>query len=276
MNGIVSQNTTNIASSSEDDYVNNINNVITAQDLKVVTIFPTKNEESTIENAVNVATRSKFKPGEILVDAYTSDSTADLAKKAGATVIQQPEQIFPGKGNAMKAGLKEAVRNQAADIALFLDADISNLSCEWIDKLIEALIQNNCDMSRGFYQRQPRDAAVTKLIARPMMNIFFPELSHFEQPLSGEVCARRQIWEKLLGITGSPDGWGIDIWFLIETAVLGYHSKEVFLGSKNHTSYEDYKDDVVKLSKMAEQVEITIIREAIKYGRLHLQGNVKV
>ncbi len=46
-------------------------------------------------------------------------------------------------------------------------------------------------MSRGFYQRQPRDVAVTMLTARPMLNIFFPELTHFEQPLSGEVCARK-------------------------------------------------------------------------------------
>jgi len=50
----------------------------------------------------------------------------------------------------------------------------------------------------------------------------------------------------------------------------------VFMGSKIHTSYESYKEDVAKLSKMAEQVEITIIREAIKYGRMHLQGNVKI
>jgi hypothetical protein len=62
----------------------------------------------------------------------------------------------------------------------------------------------------------------------------------------------------------------------METAMLGYHSKDIFLGSKDHTSYEDYKDDVAKLSKMAEQVEITTIREAIKHGRLHLQYNVKV
>jgi hypothetical protein len=191
--------------------------------------------------------------------------------KGGAVVIQQPEKIFPGKGIAMKAGLREAINNRAADIALFLDADIKNLSPDWIDKMVDALIRNNCDMSRGFYQRQSRDAAVTKLIARPMLNIFFPEVSHFEQPLSSEVCARRQMWERLLDVQGSPDGWGIDIWFLIETAMLGYQSKEVFLGNKDHTSYEDYKEDVAKLSKMAEQVEITIIREAIKYGRPHLR-----
>jgi hypothetical protein len=81
--------------------------------------------------------------------------------KAGAVVIQQPEKIFPGKGNAMKAGLREAIKNQAANVALFLDADIKNLSSDWIDKLVDALIQNNCDMSRGYYERQSRDALIT-------------------------------------------------------------------------------------------------------------------
>jgi glycosyltransferase involved in cell wall biosynthesis len=258
------------------DITDSISPLIPEQKLKVATIFPAKNEEGTIENAVHVASTSKFNPDIIVVDAYSSDSTAELATKAGAAVIQQPEQIFPGKGNAMKAGLREAINNRAADIILFLDSDINNLSSEWVDNLVYALIQNNSDMTRGFYQRQSRDAAVTKLIARPMLNIFFPELSQFEQPLSGEVCARRQMWERLLAVQGSPDGWGIDIWFLIETAMLGYHIKEVFMGNKIHTSYESYKEDVAKLSKMAEQVEITIIREAIKYGRMHLQGDVKI
>jgi glycosyltransferase involved in cell wall biosynthesis len=259
---------------------NNINNNsrggTSGQEPKVAVIFPTKNEESTIEKVVHVASTSKFNPEIVVVDAYSSDNTSELAMKAGAVVIQQPEKIFPGKGIAMKAGLGEAINNRGADIALFLDADIKNLSSDWVDRLVNALLQNNCDMSRGYYERQSRDAAVTKLIARPMLNIFFPEVSHIEQPLSGEVCARRQMWQKLLNVPDSPNGWGIDVWFLMETAMLGYHSKDIFLGSKDHTSYEDYKDDVAKLSKMAEQVEITIIREAIKHGRLHLQYNVKV
>jgi len=113
-----------------------------------------------------------------------------------------------------------------------------------------------------------------------MLHTFFPELSHFEQPLSGEVCARRQVWENLLnrenGSSSTPDGWGIDVWFLIEAAISGYHIKEIFMGTKEHTSFEDYREDVSKLSKMAEQVEFTIIREAIKYDRLGLQQNVNV
>ena len=67
-----------------------------------------------------------------------------------------------------------------------------------------------------------------------------------------------------IGTKGSPHGWGIDVWFLIESAMQGYNIKDVFMGSKEHTSFEDYREDVGKLSKMAEQVEFTIIREAIK------------
>jgi hypothetical protein len=31
----------------------------------------------------------------------------------------------------------------------------------------------------------------------------------------------------------SPDGWGIDVWFLIEAAMSGYNIKEVFMGAKD-------------------------------------------
>jgi hypothetical protein len=47
------------------------------------------------------------------------------------------------------------------------------------------------------------------------------------------------------------------------------------MGMKEHTSFEDYRDDVSKLSKMAEQVEF-MIREAIKHDRLELQKKVNV
>jgi glycosyltransferase involved in cell wall biosynthesis len=257
---------------------NNKENQSQNSDAKVIVIFPAKNEEGTIERAISTAKQSYYKPEILVVDAYSTDKTSELAMKAGASVIQQPAQVFPGKGLAMKAGLKESIgRLQApTDIILFLDADIRNLTPEWVDNLVRSLIDDNCDMSRGFYTRHARDAAVTKLIARPMLHIFFPELSHFEQPLSGEVCARAQVWESLLKINPSPDGWGIDVWFLIESAMSGYNIKEVFMGTKEHTSFEDYKEDISKLSKMAEQVEFTIIREAIKHGRLELQNKVNI
>jgi hypothetical protein len=97
---------------------------------------------------------------------------------------------------------------------------------------------------------------------------------------SGEVCARRKVWEDLLkrdhGSDSTRDRWVIDVWFLIEAAISWYHVKEIFMGTKEHTSFEDYREDVSNLSKMAERVEFTIIREAIKYDRLELQKKVNV
>ena len=54
----------------------------------------------------------------------------------------------------MKTGLREAIKIKA-DIILFLDADILNLTPEWIDKLVDGC--TNCDMVRGYYQRHARD-----------------------------------------------------------------------------------------------------------------------
>ncbi|WP_158384888.1 glycosyltransferase [Candidatus Nitrososphaera evergladensis] len=234
---------------------------------KVAIIFCTKNSARTIENAIANVKQSPYAPSIIVIDGFSNDNTIELAKKAGATIaIEQPERKFPGKGIAMKAGLQEAEK-MGAHIALFLDADIKNLTSEWVDALVEPVVERGYDMTRGFYERHPKDAAVTKLIARPMISVFFPELSGFEQPLSGEVCANIRVWTDLLK-RNPPDGWGIDVWFLIEVAVLGHKVKEIFLGKKEHASFDAYREDVGKLSKMSEQVLFTIMQEAVKYNRL--------
>ena len=238
---------------------------------RIVVIFPTKNEEDTIEHVIRTARKSHYNPEVIVVDAYSSDRTVKIANDNGAKVIEQDNRMFPAKGIAMKKGISEAIKYNA-NMVLFLDADIKNLTPEWVDKLVEGC--SNCDMVRGYYQRHGRDAPVTKLIARPMISVFFPEISQFEQPLSGEVCARTEVWNRLL-IQNPPDGWGIDVWFLIEAAMAGYQIKEIYLGTKEHTSFEDYREDVGKLAKMAEQVEFTILKEAIKYGRIDRHENVK-
>ena len=85
----------------------------------------------------------------------------------------------------------------------------------------------------------------------------------------------KEVWKSLLE-KNPPDGWGIDVWFLIEAVMSGYQIKEIFLGHKEHTSFEDYREDIGKLAKMAEQVEFTIIKEAFKHGRIDLHGAVNI
>ncbi|MFQ5941429.1 MAG: glycosyltransferase [Nitrososphaerales archaeon] len=241
---------------------------------KVTVIFPARNVETTIKACIEAAKRSEYKPSIIVSDGYSTDKTRDIANECGVTVVTQHKKLHPGKGNSMVTGIKTALENNS-DVIVFLDADIKNLTPEWVDKLVKVVLEGRSDMARGSYERRPRDAPVTKLIARPMLAVFFPELGHLEQPLSGEVCAKREVWESLLK-KNPPDGWGIDIWFLIESTMLGYNISEVFLGKKEHGSFAEYMEDVAKLSKMAEQVGFTIIREAIRYDRITREGSVRI
>ena len=235
--------------------------------MKVVVIFPARNEGKTIAKCIEEAKHSKFKPEILVIDGYSTDNTREEAESVGATVIEQSHGIFPAKGRAIKDGIKEAIKRQA-DSIVFLDADIANLTPEWVDKLAELVVDKKCDMARGYYLRADYDGAVTKLVAKPLSGVFFPEIAHINQPLSGEICATSELFKTIIEGKDCPEGWGIDIWLLIETAMRDYKIKEIYLGSKIHTSRQDYFEDVVRLAKMAEQVALTIFKEAIKYKRI--------
>jgi len=235
--------------------------------MKLFVIFPARNEAETIAQCVETAKKSKYKPEILVVDGNSSDKTRAEAKSAGAIVIKQSRSIFPAKGVALKDGLKEAF-SRGADYIMFLDVDIENLTPEWLDLLAEPVIEKACDMSRGYYRRAEYDGAVTKLVAKPLSWVFFPEVFHFNQPLTGEICGTAELFKDLFKSRDWPDGWGIDIWLLIEAAMKNYNITEVYLGTKIHTSRQDYQKDVVRLTKMAEQVSLTTFQEAIKYKRV--------
>lgn len=239
--------------------------------MKLFVIFPARNEGETIAKCIEIANESKYKPEILVVDGHSADNTKTVARDAGAIVISQSKGVYPAKGIAMKDGTKEAIK-RGADCVVFLDADIINLTPEWIDLLAEPVIEKACDMSRGYYRRAEYDGAVTKLVAKPLAGVFFPEIVHFNQPLSGEICATHELFEDLLKGRDWPVGWGVDIWLLTESAMKDYQIIEVYLGTKVHTSRQEYLVDVISLSKMAEQVSLTIFKEAIKYRRI---GNLK-
>jgi glucosyl-3-phosphoglycerate synthase len=233
---------------------------------KVIVVFPTRNEDKTIGACIAAVKKSKYNPHVIVVDGYSTDNTVEEAKKAGAEVIFPERRIHPGKGVAMKTGIKAALEREA-EIIVFLDADIENLEPKWVDSLVDCITVEGYDMSRGAYFREPQDAPVTKLVAKRLLGIFFPEIAHLDQPLTGEVAAKAEVWKKLLE-RKLPDGWGIDVAILIETEMLGFRLKEIWLGFKHHRSYRAYKEDVGKLWRMSEQVAATIIQKAKAYGRI--------
>ena len=72
---------------------------------------------------------------------------------------------------------------------------------------------------KGFYNRplhgDPTGGGrVTELVARPVLELLFPELSWVRQPLAGETAAHRWVFEKL----GFADGYGVELGLLIDVA----------------------------------------------------------
>jgi glucosyl-3-phosphoglycerate synthase len=53
---------------------------------------------------------------------------------------------------------------------------------------------------------------VTELTARPLLNLFYPDLAGFRQPLAGEFAARRKLLERLPFATG----YAVEIGLLID------------------------------------------------------------
>jgi glucosyl-3-phosphoglycerate synthase len=160
---------------------------------------------------------------QVVVVDHSSDGTAEIARRLGAEVHDQ-EQLMPelgpvlGKGDAMW----RALRVLRGDLVCFLDADSEQFGPHFACGLLGALV---CDPDvsfvKGFYRRPFRvgesvfpdgGGRVTELTARPLLNMFYPELSGIEQPLAGEIAARRELLERLPFVTG----YGVDIALLLD------------------------------------------------------------
>jgi len=200
--------------------------------------LPARNEERTVGPAV-AAVRPLLEAAggglvdEILVvDDGSLDQTAARARSAGARVVAQ----WPGgdKAAAMRAGLEASV----GDIVVFLDADVENPTEHFVPRLVAPLLVDATTvLVKGFYDR-PLDGAptgggrVTELVARPVIELLFPELAWVRQPLAGETAAHRWALEKLT----FADGYGVELGLLIDVARrFGVESiAEVDLGVRVH------------------------------------------
>jgi len=117
---------------------------------KVAAIVPALNEEANVGNVLKVLLASKDLDEVILVDDGSTDRTPDIAEKIGAKVISLSKKGGSGKANAMRQG----VMNTNANIVLFIDADLKNLSVEHISLLVGPVLKREAAMCVGIRERR--------------------------------------------------------------------------------------------------------------------------
>jgi glucosyl-3-phosphoglycerate synthase len=187
--------------------------------------LPARNEERTIGPILEqlVPLRELGAIDQIVVVDRSTDATAQIARQFGVEVHDQ-EALAPelgpvlGKGDAMW----RALHVLRGDVVCFLDADTERFGAHFACGLLGPLLcERGISFVKGFYRRPFRvgDAVlpdgggrVTELTARPLLNLFYPELAAIRQPLAGEIAARRELLERLPFVTG----YGVDVALLID------------------------------------------------------------
>jgi glucosyl-3-phosphoglycerate synthase len=159
----------------------------------------------------------------VVIDSDSEDRTVEIAEDLGVPVFRH-SQILPETGTHVGKGeaLWKSLHVLDGDIVTWIDTDISNIQPRFVFGLIGPLLrEQRVQYVKGFYQRPIREGdklvpegggRVTELMARPLLNVFFPELSGMIQPLSGEYAGRRELLESVPFFTG----YAVEIGLLID------------------------------------------------------------
>jgi glucosyl-3-phosphoglycerate synthase len=155
----------------------------------------------------------------VVVDAASADGTAAEAGAAGAEVWQE-EELMPSLGPVLGKGdaMWRALARLRGEIVCFLDADTREFSARFASGLLGPLLcAPGIRFVKAFYRRPLGDAGdgggrVNHLVARPALELFYPQLAGIRQPLAGEVAACRELLEAIAFSTG----YGVEIAMLID------------------------------------------------------------
>ncbi|MBC7851420.1 MAG: glycosyltransferase [Chitinophagaceae bacterium] len=211
-------------------------------------IIPALNEEQTIAAVVKFCFLNPLVTEVIVVDDNSEDKTVSTATDAGAKVVISKVR---GKGISMKDGILNATN----EIIIFLDADIDPYPPNTINDLVQPLLNDDADFVKGSFARNA--GRVTELVAKPLLNIFFPGISHFAQPLSGMIAGKRKFFDRI----NFFNDYGVDIGILLDMYLMQARIKEVNIGY-----IENKSKPWEALGKMSNEVSRAIIGKAQSFN----------
>ncbi len=198
------------------------------QGLTISLGLPALNEAETIDKVIATLKQALMIDAPlldeiVLIDSNSTDDTPKIAEKHGVPVFQHPDILpemgtFRGKGEA----LWKSLHALKGDIIVWVDTDIVNIHPRFVYGLIGPLLKTpQVQYVKGYYQRPIKiggelqafgGGRVTELVARPLLNLFYPELSGVIQPLSGEYAGRRTALEQVPFFSG----YGVETGMLID------------------------------------------------------------
>jgi glucosyl-3-phosphoglycerate synthase len=238
-------------------------------------VLPARNEAATVGLIVEKLRRELIERVPLIdelvvMDSGSADETGAVAAAAGARVVRQHEVLAsvvdqPGKGEALWKSLYVT----HGDVVVFIDADLEQFDPQFAVGLLGPLLADpSVQFVKAFYDR-PLQAGqtilpagggrVTELMARPLLNLHWPQLAGFVQPLAGEYAGRRSLLERVPFMSG----YGVEIAMLVDVFELAGLSAmvQVDLGSRRHRNSSD-----AALGQMAAQVYLALLSRIERHG----------
>lgn len=196
------------------------------EDVSVSVVLPARNESATIGGVIDavMSLAGNLVDEVVVLDGGSSDDTQRVAADHGARV-HTDIGVFPDLGRGLGKGdaLWRSLAVTSGDIVAFIDTDIRNPDPRFVSGLLGPLLtEPDVELVKAFYDRPVEldgvmhasgGGRVTELLARPLLNLFWPELAGLVQPLSGEYAGRRTLLESIPFLTG----YGVEIGMLIDT-----------------------------------------------------------
>jgi glucosyl-3-phosphoglycerate synthase len=251
------------------------------QGVRISVVIPARDEERTVAGVVTAIRQALVLDAPladevVVVDSDSTDATAAVAARAGATV-HRSRDIAPWLGSHQGKGeaLWKSLLVTQGDLLVFVDADLTRWGPHFVTGLVGPLLtQPEVRLVKGFYARvmTERDGStsteggrVTELLARPLLSLWWPELTGVVQPLAGEWAARRSLMQSL----SIPVGYGVELAALLDT--FSQHGlaalAQVDLGARAHRHQSDHD-----LALMA--AELLVVAERRHARPRHLPPDV--
>ena len=241
------------------------------QEVDILVGIPSYNNSRTIPHVVRAvhAGLAKYFPKAkcVLVnsDGGSNDGTPDLVNQTEVgnldmilvdhpvyliSKIVTPYHGIPGKGSAFRTIFKIA-ESLNAKACCVVDSDLRSITPEWIELLLDPIVDKGFDYVAPLYSRHKFDGTITNSIVYPMTRAMYGK--RIRQPIGGEFgfsgklashYLTKEVWDSDVA------RYGIDIWMTTTAIGDGFKVCQSYLGAKIH----DAKDPGADLSAMFIQV----------------------